>query len=60
MMDCNKIKNLLIMYEDEFTKDELFTFLIAIIESYERSNWMNILTVMNDIEKKINKIEGIE
>lgn len=60
MMDCNQIKNLLIMYEDEFTKDELFTFLIAIIESFEKSDWLNILTIMCEIEKKINKLEGIE
>ena len=59
-MDYNMIKNLLIMYEDEFTKDELFTFLIAIIESFEKSDWLNILTIMCEIEKKINKLEGIE
>lgn len=59
-MDYNMIKNLLIMYEDSFTKDELFTFLIAIIESFEKSDWLNILTIMCEIEKKINKLEGIE
>ena len=59
-MDYNIIKNLMIMYEDEFTKDELFTFLIAIIESFEKSDWLNILTIMCEIEKKINKLEGIE
>ena len=59
-MDYNMIKNLLIMYEDNFTKDELFTFLIAIIESFEKSDWLNILTIMCEIEKKINKLEGIE
>lgn len=60
MKDFNEIANLLIMYEDNFTKDELFTFLIAIIESFEKSDWLNILTIMCEIEKKINKIEGIE
>ena len=54
-MDYNIIKNLMIMYEDEFTKDELFTFLIAIIESFEKSDWLNILTIMCEIEKKIGR-----
>ena len=53
-------RNLLLMYNEFFSYDELFTFTVNLFDSISDVDVQKLALVFKGIEDKIKKLEGVE